>query len=128
MNNRWFGIGALFAGLSVILGAFGAHGLKGVLSPGAMETWQTAVRYMMFHSTALLLASFAMAQFPELAPLKKACWAFSIGIVLFSGSLFLLALTGTRPLGAITPVGGLFQIAGWVFLALAALKHTPKEG
>ncbi len=124
MNNRWFGLAALLAALSVGLGAFGAHGLKGVISAGSLEVWKTGVHYMMLHSTALLIASYARMQFPALSQLRYACWGFLIGMILFSGSLFLLAVTGVRPLGAITPVGGLFQIGGWIFLALAGFRES----
>ena len=108
--------GALLAGLAVGLGAFGAHGLKAVLGAAELGWWQTAVQYQMWHALALVALG--------LSPLRAraAGWLFGGGILLFSGSLYLMALTGTRALGMVTPLGGLLLILGWAALALSAIK------
>lgn len=111
-------IGALLGAAGIILGAFGAHALRAHLEPRDLETFETAVRYQMYHAFGLFGAAWLMSRnTPYAAP---AAWAFIVGIALFSGSLYLLAATGQRWLGAVTPVGGLAFISGWVLLALAA--------
>ncbi len=110
-----FGVlGAVSAFCSVAIGAFGAHALKGRLSTEALAIFETGVRYQMFHALALLL----VAAFPQ-PRAAAAGWLFCAGTVLFSGSLYALALTGVRMLGAITPFGGLCFLAGWGVLAVA---------
>ncbi len=115
----WLFIAALMGGLAVILGAFAAHGLN--FGPGAREIYETGARYHMYHALAMGLCAFAMRG-EATVKAKTAAILFLAGIVLFSGSLYLLALTGSRALGFVTPLGGLAFIAGWVLLALAALK------
>jgi len=105
-----------------MLGAFGAHGLRDRLDTRALEIFQTAVQYQMFHSLALLAVGILALQQPQAALLKSSGWLFLLGIVLFSGSLYLLSLGGLRWLGAITPLGGLAFIAGWACLAAAGWK------
>lgn len=113
--------GALFGMLGVMAGAFGAHGLKEVLEPGDLQTFETAVRYQMYHALALV----------GLGLMPRACsrtwlfagWSFVTGIVIFSGSLYALVLSGAHWLGAITPIGGTLMILGWALLALAAWKQ-----
>ncbi len=109
--------------VSVAAGAFGAHALKAALSPAATGVWQTAVQYQMFHTLALL----AVGAFPWAATGRRlaraAGWLFVGGIALFSGSLYLLALTGLRWWGAVTPVGGTLLLAGWACLGLALLRR-----
>jgi uncharacterized membrane protein YgdD (TMEM256/DUF423 family) len=115
-NSRIGGIGAVMAFLAVALGAFGAHGLEGRISGADLATFETAVRYQMYHALALLL----VAALPEALTGrggKVAGWGFAAGIVVFSGSLYLLLLTGQRWLGAVTPVGGVAFLAGWAALA-----------
>ena len=109
-------VGALLAGLGVALGAFGAHGLEDRLAPAAIAWWQTAVEYQMWHALAMVALG--------LGPLRAraAAWLFAAGILLFSGSLYLMALTGTRALGMVTPVGGLLLIAGWAALGWSAIR------
>ena len=119
MERVFFGLGALSAGLAVALGAFAAHGLRGRLSPEALATFETGARYHMYHALALLAVAWASARWPGGAT-SAAGWLFVAGTVLFSGSLYLLAVTGLRALGAITPLGGLAFIAGWIALAWAA--------
>lgn len=113
--------GAVAAGLAVVLGAFGAHALEGRVTPERIETFETGVRYQMYHSLALLFVGWAAAQ--HLGGL--AVWAgylFIFGIIVFSGSLYLLVLTDTGWLGAITPFGGAAFIAGWGLLLWALLR------
>lgn len=113
--------GAIMAGLAVVLGAFAAHGLKTILSPSELATFETGVRYQMYHGLALLCL-------PGLAALITAKWAnrvarcFVIGCVLFSGSLYLLATAGVKWFGPITPLGGVFFIVGWILLIVALVK------
>jgi uncharacterized membrane protein YgdD (TMEM256/DUF423 family) len=108
--------GALLASIGVALGAFGAHGLKATLGAAELGWWETAVQYQMWHALALV----ALGLSPIRA--RAAAWLFAGGILLFSGSLYLMALTGVRALGMVTPVGGLLLILGWAALGLAALK------
>jgi len=119
MDRTFVALGALFAALAVAAGAFGAHGLKGRLAPEMLEVFETATRYQMYHALGLLLVSIAVARWPATA---FAGWCMVAGIVIFCGSLYVLSLTGIRWLGAITPIGGLAFIVGWLSLALAALR------
>lgn len=119
MDRVFFGIGAISAGLAVALGAFAAHGLRARLSPEALQTFETGARYHMYHALALLAVAWAVTRWPGTA-VTAAGWLFVAGTVLFSGSLYLLAVTGVRALGAITPIGGFAFILGWLALAWAA--------
>lgn len=119
MDRLFFRLGAASAFLAVAAGAFGAHGLRARLAPDLLAVFETAVRYQMYHALALVAAAWAAARWPGALP-QWAGWLFVAGTVLFSGSLYLLALTGARWLGAITPLGGAAFLAGWVALALAA--------
>jgi uncharacterized membrane protein YgdD (TMEM256/DUF423 family) len=119
MDRTFLLLGAIAAFLGVGLGAFGAHGLRGRLSPEMLAVFETAVRYQMYHAFALLLTSLLMARMGGWL-MTAAGWSFLAGIVLFSGSLYALALGGVPVLGAITPLGGLAFLAGWACLALAA--------
>lgn len=117
---RYVKIGALTAMLSVALGAFGAHALKDKLSSDMMDTYQTGVQYHMLHAVGILLVALLIDKLPR--P-RLALWAARLllaGVVLFSGSLYALALSRVKALGAITPLGGVAFIAGWICLALAA--------
>jgi uncharacterized membrane protein YgdD (TMEM256/DUF423 family) len=123
--DRLFFIAACVAAfLGVALGAFGAHALTAALPPDLLTVFETAVRYQMYHAFALLAAAWAWARWPRRA-IVAAGWLFITGIVLFSGSLYLLALTGVRVLGAITPVGGLAFLAGWLCLLWGAARRMP---
>ena len=106
--------------LGVALGAFGVHGLKDALSAEGKQTYQTAVLYHLIHGLALLAVGWLALLKPNEAMVRNAGWAFVLGIVLFSGSLYLLSVTGIRKLGIITPFGGLAFLLGWLCLALAA--------
>jgi uncharacterized membrane protein YgdD (TMEM256/DUF423 family) len=117
----WIPLGAAFAFLGVGLGAFGVHGLRSVLDAEALQTFETGARYQMYHALGLVLLA---ALSPRLAegPATWTGWLFTAGILLFSGSLYLLAVTGTRWLGAITPLGGLCLLAGWALLVYAGVR------
>jgi uncharacterized membrane protein YgdD (TMEM256/DUF423 family) len=121
MERHFFGIGALAGLVGVGLGAFAAHGLKARLAPEMLAVFETGVRYQMFHALALLATGWACARWPG-ATAVAAGWLFVGGIVLFSGSLYALALGGPRWLGPITPIGGLAFLAGWACLAWSALR------
>jgi len=117
-------LGALSAAVAVALGAFGAHALRARLSPDLLATFEVGVRYQMYHALALLAAAWAMGRWPG-QPLLLAGWCFVAGTLLFSGSLYLLVLTGHRWLGAVTPLGGGAFIAGWLLLAWGAWAGRP---
>ena len=120
-SHRYIAIGACFAGLSVIAGAFGAHALKEILSNTSLNTYHTAVDYMFIHAIGLICLGILNQQSP--APChKNILIAFILGIGLFSGSLFALSLTGIKWLGIITPFGGLCFIIGWSIFALCYIK------
>jgi uncharacterized membrane protein YgdD (TMEM256/DUF423 family) len=123
MDAMFLRIGAVLAGLGVALGAFGAHGLRDRLSPEMLAVFETGVRYQMYHALALLVVGLAWARWPS-TMLVTGGWLFVVGIALFSGSLYLLAITGTRWWGAVTPLGGLAFLAAWVLMALAITKRA----
>jgi len=114
--------GALTGALAVILGAFGAHGLRGRLSEDLMRAYQTGVEYQWFHVLALLVIGLLVQQFPGSAMMRWAGYGFLLGMLLFCGSLYLLALTGQSWLGPITPLGGVVWIVSWILLAMALWK------
>lgn len=110
-------IGALAMALGVILGAFGAHGLKNKLTPDLLAVYHTGVEYHLYHALGLILVGVLINQFPQVSGLQLGGWLLLAGILIFSGSLYVLAISGVRWLGAITPIGGLTFIAGWVWIA-----------
>ena len=120
MDRTFMLIGALAGVTGVGLGAFGAHGLRGRLSPEMIAVFETGVRYHMYHALALVATAALMGRL-EGRLISVAGWLFTAGIVLFSGSLYVLALTGVGIFGAITPIGGLAFLAGWACLAIASL-------
>ena len=123
MERILLALGALSGAIAVAAGAFGAHALKARLAPDLLSVFETGARYQMFHALALVAAAGAASR--GQAGAVAAGWAgglFAAGTVLFSGSLYALALTGVRALGAVTPFGGVALIAGWVALAVAALR------
>ncbi len=120
MDKTFLLLGAVAAFLAVALGAFGAHGLRGRLSPEMLAVYQTGVQYHLSHALALILVSAIMGRMSGWL-IQTAGWCFVAGIVFFSGSLYLLAVTGVTMLGAITPIGGLLFLAGWACLAFAAI-------
>ena len=111
---NWIMIGAILGFVSVAAGAFGAHALKAILTADRLEIFETAVRYQMYHSLAILVAGLLGA--------SQAAWSFFLGILVFSGSLYLLVLTDRRWFGAVTPIGGVLFLVGWVLLAVASRR------
>ena len=117
----WVALGGAFGLIGVAFGTFGAHGLRGSLDPDALGTFETGVRYQMYHALALLFLG-AMGGRLGLDQSNWIGWLFTAGIVIFSGSLYLLAITGWRWFGAITPLGGLCFLAGWAVLGWRAFS------
>jgi len=124
MVAGWFATGAVLCALGVMLGAFGAHGLRERLTADLLAVFETGVRYHLIHALGLLAVAWAASRWPN-AWVGAAGWLFVAGIAVFSGSLYVLAVTGIRWLGAITPIGGVCLIAGWVVLAVGALRGGP---
>ena len=118
MDRVFFSIGCVFGLLGVALGAFGAHALKARLAPEVLATFDTGVRYQLIHALALLAVAWAHTHWPGRV-LTAAGWLFVAGTLLFSGSLYVLSLTGLRAWGAVTPFGGVAFLAGWLCLAWA---------
>lgn len=116
MPNKLVALGALNALISVAAGAFGAHGLEDRLDARSLEIFETAARYQMYHALAMVVCGVLATR------ATAAGWTFQIGIVIFSGSLYALALTGVKGLGAITPIGGLAFLVGWALLAWSAWR------
>lgn len=118
--------GAVNAFLAVALGAFGAHALKEKLSEKYLAIWETAVQYQMFHALALIAIGILMSSklIGPVSSLNTAGYLMIAGIVLFAGSLYVLSLTGIGILGAITPIGGVAFLAGWIMLIVAAMKYV----
>ena len=127
MLNALMTFCALSAATSVVLGAFGAHALKGKLSISSQATFETAVHYQMTHSLGLLLVGVLMLVLGVKTPWLTAAWSFTVGIFLFSGSLYGLALLGWRWLGPVTPVGGALFIVGWLALAYGLLTAVARD-
>jgi uncharacterized membrane protein YgdD (TMEM256/DUF423 family) len=120
MDRTFLLIGALAGFIGVALGAFGAHGLRARLSAEMLAVFETGVRYQMYHALAILIVALAAARLDGWL-IRAAGWLFTVGIVLFSGSLYALALSGITVLGAVTPIGGLAFLGGWACLVIAAL-------
>ena len=120
MERTFFVIGSLLGSVSVALGAFGAHALRDRIEASLLANYQTGVSYMFYHTLALFIVVLALTRWPGSSQAVWAGWLFVIGIVFFSGSLVLMAFTGMRWLGAITPIGGVAFIAGWLLLAWTA--------
>jgi uncharacterized membrane protein YgdD (TMEM256/DUF423 family) len=119
---NWLAVGAIAGGIGVALGAFGAHGLKSRAGTDLLAVFETGVRYHMYHALALLAVGWAATRWPGVW-IATAGWLFLVGILVFSGSLYLMTFTGARWLGAITPLGGVAFILGWVALAVGVLKE-----
>jgi uncharacterized membrane protein YgdD (TMEM256/DUF423 family) len=123
MVRTFLAIASILAGLSVALGAFASHGLKDKLSERALEIFETATRYQMYHALALILVALLLTQTESAQTwLNASGYAFIAGIVIFSGSLYALSLSGIKILGAITPIGGVAFMIGWGCLAVAAFS------
>ncbi len=123
MDRLFFVLGAVSGFLSVALGAFGAHALRQRLQlpPDLLRIWETGVQYQFMHAIALLVVGLAASRFAN-GPWQAAGWCFVAGTVVFSGSLYTLSLTGMRWLGAITPIGGVLFLVGWILLVVTALR------
>jgi uncharacterized membrane protein YgdD (TMEM256/DUF423 family) len=125
MDRVFFTAGAVFALIGVAAGAFGAHALEGRLTPERLATYDVAVRYQLYHAFALLAVAWASTHWPS-GLIRTAGWLFIAGILIFSGTVYLLALGGPRWLGAITPLGGLSLIVSWGLLAIGVYTHTQR--
>jgi len=123
MERRFMSLGALSAFIAVAAGAFGAHALRARLDPGMLAAFETGARYQMHHALALMVVAWASTRWSGKLT-AAAGWMFVAGTVLFSGSLYAMALTGQRSLGAITPLGGVAFLTGWLCLAFAARRGT----
>jgi len=121
MEQGWFVAGTILAFLAVAFGAFAAHSLKARLSSDDRSIWETGARYQMYHALALLGVAYAAQRWGG-GFTTAAGWLFVVGVVLFSGSLYLLSTSGIKVLGAVTPLGGLCFLSGWVCLAIAAWR------
>jgi uncharacterized membrane protein YgdD (TMEM256/DUF423 family) len=121
MVKFWFILAAIFGFLSVALGAFGAHSLKNILDDYGKSIYEKAVLYQMFHTMALFAVG-VMQYFYKETSFSIAGWGFFVGIILFSGSLYVMATTGIKGLGAITPIGGVAFLFGWFWLVVSIFK------
>jgi uncharacterized membrane protein YgdD (TMEM256/DUF423 family) len=119
MDKTFMFVGAVMGAVGVAIGAFGAHGLRGRLSPDMLAVFETGVRYHMYHALAIM-ATAALFLRVDGRAVVVAGWCFTAGIILFSGSLYALALSGVTILGAVTPLGGVLFLIGWISLAVAA--------
>ena len=108
---------------AVAIGAFGAHGLKGKLSADMMQVYQTGVEYHFYHALGVLLVGVIAGFYPQASGVQWAGWLLVLGVLLFAGSLYALSLSGIKVLGAITPIGGVAFIAGWITLAVSLYRH-----
>lgn len=124
MSRLFLLVGSLAAGLGVMLGAFGAHALRGTLSDAMLAIYQTGVHYQQIHALGLILVGVLVYWYPQASWLVVAGWLMVLGIVLFSGSLYLLALTEIKILGAVTPIGGLAFIAAWSCVVWAIWQQS----
>jgi uncharacterized membrane protein YgdD (TMEM256/DUF423 family) len=121
MDRLFAALGSASACIAVAAGAFGAHALRARLPSDLLAVFETGARYQMYHALALLLVAWAATRWP-VPPVRAAGWLFVAGTVVFSGSLYLLALTGVRALGAVAPLGGLAFLAGWLALAVGVWR------
>ena len=124
MVAGWFAAGAVLSGLGVLIGAFGAHGLRDRVTADMLAVFETGVRYHLIHGLAVLAVAWAASRWPN-AWIGAAGWLFVAGVVVFSGSLYILAISGARWWGAVAPIGGVCFLAGWAALAVGALRASP---
>ncbi len=122
MERHFLGIGALSACISVAAGAFGAHALTGMVTADRLLVWETAARYQMYHALGLMIVAYLASQ-KAAGAARLSGWLFLAGTVIFSGSLYALVITGVTILGAITPIGGVALIAGWLVLAWSVWRR-----
>lgn len=123
MTLNWFATGAFSGAVGVALGAFGAHALKTRVTADMLAVFEVGVRYQMYHALALFAVAWAAERWTS-GWVSASGWLFLIGMVVFSGSLYLMTFTGARWLGAVTPIGGLCLILGWIALAIAGLRSS----
>jgi uncharacterized membrane protein YgdD (TMEM256/DUF423 family) len=123
MMRHFISLGSLNAALAVILGAFGAHALKSKIQPEALEIFQTGVQYHLYHSLGLILIGIIYRVGKLSTAINFSGWMMVIGMILFSGSLYILSITGIRSIGMITPIGGILLVISWILLAIAWLKQ-----
>lgn len=116
-------LGSLNAFLAVALGAFGAHGLKSRVSADMLTVWQTGVQYHMFHALGLILLGLLIYLLPQVGQLRISGWLLFSGVVLFSGSLYAMVLSGVRALGMVTPIGGITFLLGWLLMAFIVSRN-----
>lgn len=121
MERLFFGLGCFFAFLAVGIGAFGAHGLQSTFGPGMANVYETGVRYQFYHALGLMAVAYAISRWPS-GMGAIAGWLFVAGIILFSGSLYVLSLSGVQWLGIVTPLGGLAFLGGWLVLLWTVLR------
>ena len=126
-ERLFYALGSFLAGTAVAVGAFGAHALRGRLAPELLDAFSTGARYQMFHALALFAVAWGVSRWPE-ARLSLGGWMLVVGTMVFSGSLYLIALTGARWLGATTPIGGLLLIGGWAVLTWKSTRNTSTTG
>jgi len=124
MERLFFSIASLLGGVAVALGAFGAHAMRGKVAENLLANYETGVRYHFYHALALFAVVIAIQRWPTSSLPTIAGWLFIIGIAIFSGSLYVMAFTGLRWLGAITPIGGVALIGGWICLLLVAWRSS----
>jgi uncharacterized membrane protein YgdD (TMEM256/DUF423 family) len=122
VDRTFFAMGAFIGGLAVAAGAFGAHALQTRLAPDRLELFELAARYQLMHALALLATAWAAQRWPG-GMVNAAGWLFVVGVLIFCGTIYALAFGAPRVLGAVTPIGGLSLIIGWVLLALSALRN-----
>lgn len=122
MTRLFASLGAISAAVAVAAGAFGAHALRARLEPRLLEVFETAARYQMYHALALFAVAWVLSRSAATGLATASGWLFVAGTLVFSGSLYAMALSGLRGLGAVTPVGGLCLLAGWALLAVAAWR------
>ena len=125
-GKLWMAVGAIFGLLSILAGAFGAHALRGALTENALNTFETAVRFQMYHALAILVTGLLTSRLPSnLIGISGAL--FTIGTLVFSGSLYALSLSGIGAFGAVAPIGGISLIGGWTALIVGIIKRKPSE-
>jgi uncharacterized membrane protein YgdD (TMEM256/DUF423 family) len=118
-------LGSILMALAVAIGAFGAHGLTGKVTEKMLANWQTGAHYHIIHALAIIIIGLTIAKFGNHGLLTTAAWLIFVGIIFFSGSLYIMVLTNVKVLGAITPIGGVAFIAGWICYAVAIAKLIP---
>lgn len=125
MDRFWLAVGAINGFIAVAAGAFGAHGLKRIVSPEMIAVFDTGARYQMYHALAMIAVAWVAGRFAS-PTCSAAGWCFLAGVLIFSGSLYALVLTGQTKLGAVTPIGGVLMLIGWLLLVVTAVRAPVK--